>query len=99
MPSYPFAGVMQNKSMMQTERFEITGMTCGGCTGKVSAALKAVPGVDGVEVSLKDHAAKVSFDTKVTSLGQLESAVRSAGYGVGANGVTPTGDKKGGCCG
>ena len=85
--------------MMQTERFEVTGMTCGGCTRKVTDALKAVPGVDGVDVSLADHAAKVSFDTKVTSLGQLESAVRDAGYGVGASGVTRTAQTKGGCCG
>lgn len=85
--------------MMQTERFEVTGMTCGGCTRKVTDALKAVPGVDGVDVSLADHAAKVIFDTKVTSLGQLESVVRDAGYGVGASGVTRTAQTKGGCCG
>jgi copper chaperone CopZ len=85
--------------MMQTERFEVTGMTCGGCSSKVSAALKAVPGVDGVDVSLADHAARVSFDTKATSLGQLESAVRSAGYGVGAAGVKQTAQTKGCCCG
>ena len=85
--------------MMQTERFEVTGMTCGGCTRKVTDALKAVPGVDGVVVSLADHAAKVSFDTKVTSLGQLESVVRDAGYGAGAGGVTHTAQMKGGCCG
>ena len=85
--------------MMQTERFEVTGMTCGGCTRKVTDALKAVPGVDGVDVSLADHAAKVSFDTKVTSLGELESAVRSASYGVGAAGAKQTAQKKGCCCG
>ena len=85
--------------MMQTERFEVTGMTCGGCTRKVTDALKAVPGVDGVDVSLADHSAKVSFDTKVTSLGQLESVVRNASYGVGAGGVTHSAQRKGGCCG
>jgi copper chaperone CopZ len=85
--------------MMQTERFEVTGMTCGGCTGKVTGALKAVPGVDGVDVSLADHAAKVSFDTKLTSLGQLESVVRDAGYGAGASALKQPAQKQGCCCG
>jgi copper chaperone CopZ len=37
---------------MQTERLMVTGMTCGRCTSKVSRALHAVSGVDGVNVSL-----------------------------------------------
>ncbi len=85
--------------MMQTERLEVTGMSCRGCTRKVTDALKAVQGVGGVDVSLADHDANVSFDPKLTSLAQIESAVRGAGYGVGAAGVTHTAPTKGCCCG
>jgi len=86
--------------MMQTERLEVTGMSCGSCIRKVTDALEAMPGVDKVDVSLADHEAKVSFDAKLTSLGQLESAVRDAGYGVGAGGVAQhTAQTKGCCCG
>lgn len=38
---------------MQTERLMVTGMTCGGCTSKVSCALNAVSGVDHVKYRLR----------------------------------------------
>jgi copper chaperone CopZ len=85
--------------MMQTERLEVTGMSCGGCVHKVTGALEAVRGVNGVDVSLEDHEATVSFDMQLTSLSQLESAVRDAGYGLGASGVKPAAQTKGCCCG
>ena len=34
---------------MQTEALKVTGMTCGGCAGKVTRALKAVAGA--IEIS------------------------------------------------
>jgi copper chaperone len=37
---------------MQTEQLKVTGMTCGGCTSSVGHALKAVNGVNDVQVSL-----------------------------------------------
>jgi copper chaperone CopZ len=79
---------------MQTEHLMVTGMTCGGCTSKVSRALKSVSGVDDVQVSLADGDATVRFNERLTSLMQLKSAVTNAGYGV--DGVVQS---KGGCCG
>ena len=38
---------------MHTELLKVTGMTCGGCFGKVTKALQAVPGVSGAKVSLQ----------------------------------------------
>lgn len=37
---------------MQTERLKVTGMTCSGCTSKVSQALNGINGVSDVDVSL-----------------------------------------------
>jgi copper chaperone len=79
---------------MQTEHLMVTGMTCGGCTSKVSQALNAVSGVDDVKVSLADGDATVRFNERLTSVEQLKSAVTNAGYGVDG-----TIQSKGGCCG
>lgn len=82
---------------MQTELLKVTGMTCGGCTSKVTHALKTMPGVNDVKVSLSAGEAKVQYDERLTSPDQLKSAVEGAGYDVG---VTAKRHKsKGGCCG
>ena len=74
-------------------------MTCGGCTSKVTQALKAVNGVSDVKVSLAAGGAKVQFDERLTSPKQLKSAVERAGYGVGAAKPANEHQGKGGCCG
>ena len=80
---------------MQTEIVKVTGMTCGGCTSKVTNALKAVTGVGDANVSLSAGEATVQYDERVTSPEKLKSAVKGAGYGVDAA-QKPQG--KGGCC-
>ena len=84
---------------MQTENLKITGMTCGGCTTKITRALKTIPGVGGVDVSLASKGATVQYDEKLTSVDQLKLAIISAGYGVGAGSSTKKSESKGGCCG
>jgi len=56
----------------------ITGMTCNHCVHTVSNALRAVPGVDKVAVSLPDRAEV--HHAEGTQLASLLSAVQSAGY-------------------
>ncbi len=67
---------------MQTEVLKVTGMTCGGCTGSVTRALTAVPGVKDVRVSLAAGEAAVEYDEQLTSMARLKSAVLVAGFGV-----------------
>ena len=55
----------------------IEGMTCNGCVRHVDAALKKVPGVTAVEVSLAEGRAKVVHEGPVEP---LCTAVESAGY-------------------
>ena len=84
---------------MQTEHLKVTGMTCGGCSSNVTHALKAVVGVDVVDVSLAAGEATVRYDERRTSPDQLKAAVKGAGYGVGASNTTQKPQTKGGCCG
>jgi len=81
---------------MQTEIVKVTGMTCGGCTSKVTNALKAITGVGDAKVSLSDGEATVQYDERLTSPEKLKSAVKGAGYGVDAGALKPQG--KSGCC-
>lgn len=84
---------------MQTELLKVIGMTCGGCISKVTSALKTVPGVGDVNISLSAGEATVQFDERLTSPDQLKSAVKSAGYGVEVSNATHNHQSKGGCCG
>mgnify|MGYP005840151109 CR=1 FL=1 len=83
---------------MQTETLNVTGMTCGGCTGKVTNALKAVSGVSEVNVSLSAGEATVQYDERLTSPEQLKAAVKDAGYSVDATDTAQKPQGKGGCC-
>lgn len=84
---------------MQTELLKIMGMTCGGCTSKVTQALKVIPGVADVKVSLSAGEATVQYDEQLTSHEQLKMAVTSVGYGVDATHTAHKPKGKGGCCG
>lgn len=68
---------------MKTSTIQIQGMTCGGCVASVTRALKGVPGVKDVEVTLTPGRALVTFDESQTSEGVLTTAVQDAGYDVG----------------
>jgi copper chaperone CopZ len=59
---------------------DINGMTCNGCVKHVDQALRAVPGVTAVEVSLAEHRAKVVHDPERSPVPGLVAAVEGAGY-------------------
>jgi len=81
---------------MQTQQLKVTGMTCGGCVGKVTRALNEVAGVRDAKVSLPTGEATIEFDERLTSPDALKSAVQRAGYGVGAAGASGGAAKS--CC-
>ena len=55
-------------------------MSCSGCVSSVSRSLKAVPGVQAVDVSLADASAKVTYDAGLTGVPELKRAVERAGF-------------------
>ena len=62
--------------------FEVTGMTCAGCAGRVEKAVAAMPGVESATVNLALEKLDVSFDHDVLSPERIADAVRTTGYGI-----------------
>ncbi len=65
---------------MQTLKFDVQGMTCGGCTGSVQRVLGKLDGVSHVDVSLSPGAATLEVDTARVTSAQIEAAISSLGY-------------------
>jgi Cu+-exporting ATPase len=64
----------------QSLTLTVTGMTCGGCAGRVSTAARGVPGVVRAEV---DPTAGLLHVTGSASADAVAAAVADAGYGIG----------------
>lgn len=60
----------------------VAGMTCNGCVKHVGEALRAIPGVQAVDVDLTAGRAKVAHDVTV-EVAALLAAVDEAGYEAG----------------
>src|SRR5918992_3131875 len=62
--------------------FEVKGMTCASCVGRVERVLKNVPGVLEASVNLANERATVEYLAGEVEPRELEKAVEGAGYGV-----------------
>ena len=62
----------------ETTTLKVHGMTCIKCEAWVADALRAVPGVSGVAVSVSDKTARV--EGCAVSRAALEDAIKRAGY-------------------
>ncbi|MDE2117613.1 MAG: heavy-metal-associated domain-containing protein [Betaproteobacteria bacterium] len=67
---------------METIQLNIRGMTCNGCVNNVKNVLQKTPGVAGVEVSLEQNRATVTYDPVKASPAQFKAAVEDAGFDV-----------------
>lgn len=79
-PRQTTAQAAKDKKMSQ-KTIHIEGMHCGHCTSAVEKALKALPGIDAVEVSLEKKTAVVDADLFVTDE-MLKATVEGAGFKV-----------------
>ena len=64
---------------MQTMKFDVQGMTCGGCVGSAQRALDKLDGVERAEVTLQPAAATVVADPAKVTAGQIVSALAKIG--------------------
>jgi len=66
-------------SSQESTSFQIEGMTCASCVGRVEKALSAVPGVSSAAVNLATESARIEFDDSVDAE-TLTQALAKAGY-------------------
>ncbi|MEO3745696.1 cation transporter [Plantactinospora sp. B5E13] len=64
---------------MITEKYRVTGMTCGHCVNAVSTEVSAIPGVTGVTVDLASGEVTVQ-STEPVDVAAVRAAVDEAGY-------------------
>ncbi len=62
------------------EAFQVTGMSCAACSAHVEKAVRAVPGVTSVAVSLLTNSMQVDYAAPATAEA-IVAAVEAAGYG------------------
>jgi copper ion binding protein len=67
---------------MTSKTLKVEGMSCHHCTEAVTRAIRALPGVENVEVSLQKKAAEVRYDESVVSEAELAAAIEGEGYQV-----------------
>ena len=65
---------------MQTLKFDVQGMTCGGCTGSVQRALSGLDGVSHVDVTLRPGTATVQVDPARVTPAQIEARLAGLGF-------------------
>ena len=63
-----------------TREFAVEGMHCQGCVSSVTGAVKRVPGVTNVSVSLEHKAATVEFDPTTANASNIVAAIEGAGF-------------------
>lgn len=64
----------------------VSGLDCASCAGKIRGALERLPGVADVDVALMAERLRVTLDQDRTSRDQVETAVKSLGFGIAAKG-------------
>lgn len=74
-----------DKSQLQTVEFEVIGMTCGGCEVHVEHAVGELQGIVEVKASYESEKAIVKFDGSKTNLEEIEKAIKTTDYKVGAS--------------
>jgi copper chaperone len=64
---------------MSTAVYTVKGMTCSGCTNKVTNAVTAVDGVTDVDVDISNGELTVIGDAEIDAA-EVRAAVADAGY-------------------
>ncbi len=66
--------------MKRETELGVVGMTCPSCVRHVKGALAGLPGVEDVEVRLRDGVVVVRHDEAGAGVAALVEALRGAGY-------------------
>lgn len=63
------------------KKFNVTGMTCSACSAHVDKSVRALNGVNEVNVNLLRNSMTVEFDENTVTEQDIINAVKSGGYG------------------
>ncbi len=66
---------------METQKFNITGMTCAACAAHIEKAVGKLPGVAEVQVNLLANTMMVRYDAGRVSAAEIVATVEKNGYG------------------
>ncbi|MEV4365275.1 heavy-metal-associated domain-containing protein [Nonomuraea sp. NPDC004186] len=66
---------------MSTNTYKVSGMTCGGCAGKVKTEIGKIAGVSSVDVELATGQVTVASDGPLDDA-EIRNAVEEIGYEV-----------------
>lgn len=73
-------GAVSVSAATKTVTIRVEGMKCGRCSGSVTKALKATPGVEDAQVNLEKGEAVVKYDDeKVTEI-KLREIINRTGF-------------------
>jgi copper ion binding protein len=68
---------------VSTYTIPVQGMSCGSCVSNVKKTVKALDGVQDVEVNLEKREAKVSFARTEVSPEEIQKTINELGYKAG----------------
>ncbi|MGM0604324.1 MAG: heavy metal translocating P-type ATPase, partial [Halobacteriota archaeon] len=69
----------------RTERFDVPGMDCPSCAGKIESALEPTAGIAELDTRPASGTVVVEFDPDRTSVGEITAGIEGAGYAVESN--------------
>ena len=65
---------------MNTEKFDVTGMTCSACVAHVEKSVRKLDGVNSVQVNLLTNTMSVDYEKDVLDAEKIIDSVQDAGY-------------------
>lgn len=65
---------------MENATLKLRGMSCASCASNIENAIRLVPGVEACSVNFGAEQASVTYNSKRTSIADIQSAVDNAGY-------------------
>ncbi|TKD17411.1 cadmium-translocating P-type ATPase [Rhodobacter capsulatus] len=80
---------MTNISQLESCEWQVGGMDCAACAGKVRTAVERLPGVDAVEIALMSERLRARLTPGATSPAELERVVTRLGYTITRIGAAP----------
>jgi len=70
------------KEKLHATEIKISGMSCTGCAQRIKREIENLTGVVAADVSYENGNAVVTFDGSLIKVSDIQTVIRSAGYGV-----------------